>query len=186
MQIEKLSKKQVRAVYRASLRRDFPREERKPLFVILRSMRRGIYECYGLMQGKEVVSYAFFVRQGNTYLLDYFATLSAHRNQGLGAQFLSLLCEQLCHADCVIGEVEDPAFAETQEDRQLQTRRLQFYLRNGFVDTGLREKAFGVPFVLIEMSLGKERSAQWLDEIYHELYRCVLSEKWYHRGFPEG
>ena len=186
MQIEKLSKKQVKKLYRKSLRKDFPRSERKPLHVILRSIRRGIYECYGLMQGKEAVSYAFFVRQENSYLLDYFATLAAYRNQGLGAQFLSLLHTRFAQADCVLGEVEDPAFAATQADKELQTRRLQFYLRNGFVDTGLREKAFGVPYILIAMSLGKTHDAVWLDESYHKLYRCVLSEKWYRRGFPEG
>ncbi len=185
MQKKKKKKKQVKAVYRASLRKDFPREERKPLFVILRAMRRGIYECYGLMQGQEIVSYAFFVRQDKTYLLDYFATMAANRNRGFGAQFLSLLHAQFCNADCVIAEVEDPVFAKTPEDRELQTRRLQFYLRNGCVDTGVREKAFGVPFVLIEMALGKMHSAKWLDEVYHAHYRSVLSKKWYRRGFPE-
>lgn len=44
------------------------------------------------------------------------------------------MAEMLKSAHSLIVEVEDPEFAETEEDRILQTRRLNFYLRNGVID----------------------------------------------------
>lgn len=182
MKIEKLSIEQVTAIYEEKLCKDFPKEEQKPLAFILKAMEAGNYECYGLMQEQELLSYAFFIKQGDTFLLDYFATVSGKRNQGLGAVFLGLLRQQLRDADCVIAEVEDPSFASSSDEKELQTRRYHFYLRNGFADTGVRASAFGVPFILIEMLLGQRHDEERVRQLYRMHYRAVLPEEIYQKA----
>lgn len=182
MRVEMLSVRQIERIYAENLCRDFPKNEQKPLSYILKAMAAGNYECFGLMQERELLGYAFFVRQGETFLLDYFATVAGKRNQGLGAVFLGLLRQQLCNADCVLAEVEDPSFANSREEKELQTRRYRFYLRNGFADTGVRASAFGVPFILIEMLLGQRHEEECIRELYRMHYRAVLPEEIYQKA----
>ena len=63
-------------------------------------------------------------------------------------------------AKSIIGEVENPEFAKSEEDRRIQTRRFEFYMRNGFRDTGVRAACFGVPYIIIEMGQGPAHTAE--------------------------
>ena len=155
---------------------DFPANERRPLPLILKAMDEERYVCYALTQDEQVLSYAFFAKLENACLLDYLATDEAHRSQGLGGEFLRALREELTDAGCIIAEVEDPAFAPDATAASLQTRRLRFYERNGFQDTGVRANAFGVDFILIEMLLDKAHSAELIREQYQALYQSILPE----------
>ena len=177
MQFEALTKQQIRSVYKKYLTKDFPADERRPLARILKTVDNGNYEAYALTEEGQVLSYAFFLRNGSTYLLDYLATNEAHRNQGLGAAILSQASSRLTNASCVLAEIEDPACAETAQEQALRTRRQQFYARCGFLDTGLRADTFGVRFVLIELPGGEAHSAQALQKIYFDLYRTTLPER---------
>ena len=51
---------QVDALYRTRLKKDFARNELKPLSSIRRSWKKGAYDCYGLFDGDEILGYAFF------------------------------------------------------------------------------------------------------------------------------
>ena len=82
-----------------------------------------------------------------------------------------MLCEDhLKDADCVLLEVEDPACAE--EDRETRERRLQFYLRNGMLDTGVKANVFGADFILLRMPVGKTDAD--FGAIYQNIYRTIL------------
>lgn len=82
-------------------------------------------------------------------------------------------------SDSVIGEVEDPECSDNENDKILQTRRLNFYLRNGYIDTGVRVKLFGVDYIVLEMELNKNHSADEISALYKEHYRNMLPEKLY-------
>ena len=174
---------QVEALYRERLKKDFARNELKPLLSMRRSWERGAYDCYGLFDGEEILGYAFFVRLGNNYLFDYLAIAEEHRDEGLGTLFLRQLADCLQDADCVVGEVEDPDKAEDEESRAVRERRLQFYLRSGYRQTELRSCVFGAAYRILEVPTGKEHSAEQLREIYTELYRSVLPELFFRTQF---
>ena len=82
-----------------------------------------------------------------------------------GAFFLQKLCEQLKDAGCVLLEVEDP-----EDGEETKQRRLNFYLRNGMVDTGVRSWVFGADYRILRMPMGDGD----VEDVYTELYRSML------------
>ena len=165
---------QVEALYNTRLKKDFVRNERKPLISMRRSWEKNAYDCYGLYDGEEILGYAFFVRLGNSALLDYLAIAEEHRGEGLGTVFLRQLSACLRETDCVLVEVEDPEKAGDGETRLQRERRRQFYLRGGWRETGLCSVLFGADYRILEIPGGKEHSAEQLRRVYTELYRSCL------------
>ncbi len=174
---------QVETLYQTRLRKDFARNERKPLSSMRRSWKKEVYDCYGLFDGKEVLGYAFFVRLGKSCLLDYFAIAEEHRNEGLGTIFLRQLADCLADADCVVVEVEDPDRAPDVETRELRERRLRFYLRSGYRETELRARVFGADYRILELPAARPHGAEELRRVYTELYRSVLPARFFRTQF---
>ncbi len=183
MQISLLGREQITEIYNTKMKYDFPPKELKPLQRILDAYDKNLYECYALTDdedsSREVLGYAFFVKMDNHYLFDYFAVTKDKRNGGLGSTFLGLLKQKFADSDSVIGEVEDPDYAENEEDRDLQTRRLNFYLRNGYVNTGVKAIMFGVDYIVIEMDLGKYHDQETIADLYKAHYKAMLPEDVY-------
>ena len=174
LSLKKLNNAQLEKLYNEHIIYDFPRNERKPLDMIQKSIEDGYYETFGLFEGNTLVGYTFFVRKDNNYLIDYIATFPECRNRGLGAGLISLIDQALEGADRVLGEVEDPAYAQNPEDRELQTRRLNFYKRNGCRDTGLRVSCFEVPYIILEPGEGASASLEETYQLYESFYRMFL------------
>lgn len=179
MQFNKLSIEQVCDVYEKYMKVDFPDNERKPLSMILDGLEKDIYECYGLFDKEEILGYAFFIKTGNDYLFDYLAIMKNSRNQGIGTIILNKIEEQFKSANSVIGEVEDPDFATKEEEKILRERRLAFYRRNGYVDTGVRVKLFGVDFIVIALDKGIKHKKEEIVQLYQAHYRGYLPKKIY-------
>lgn len=178
MEVIRLTPIQVMQLY-PFMEKDFPADELKPLSRILSAMENGTYECLGMRSNGKLIGYAYFVRTGNQYLLDYLAVNDKNKNRGIGSQFLRMLVPHLSSADSIIGEVEDPAFAADKDEYLLQTRRLQFYMRNGFRPTGVQVYVFGVHYLLIEMEHGKAHTDQEIRELYRQHYLAMLPEEMY-------
>jgi len=174
-----LTRRQIKKIYKEYMVNDFPADELKPLIIILRARRKGKYICLGLEKNEEIVGYAFFVKLNNDYLFDYLAVREEDRNKNYGSIFIELLKERFKDADSVIGEVENPDYARDEDERDLRSRRINFYLRNGLVDTGIRAKTFGVEFLILEIDLGKSHSDDEIKELYQYEYRSILTEKLY-------
>ena len=190
MQLNRLNKEQVEEIFKTIMKEDFPADEIKPLEAILKGIDKGIYEPFGLFDDSKLVGYAFFVKLGSDYLLDYLAVLSDMRNKGVGSTAVMLIADHLKDADNVIVEVEDPDYAEGVSEKDLQTRRYYFYLRNGCTDTGLRVKCFGVPFRILRMGHRKNENYEMLWELYQEFYRVMLPKEMFEKnviysGFEE-
>lgn len=165
---------QIEAIYQTRMKRDFARNELRPLASLRRSWQRDAYECYGLFEGEDLLGYAFFVRLGGNYLFDYLAIADGHRDEGLGSRFLRELAACLAGADCVVGEVEDPDRASDDETRALRERRLRFYLRSGYRKTELTSRVFGADYRILEVPTGKTHTTEQLRAVYTELYRNIL------------
>lgn len=180
MNIYELDRKQIIDIYNTRMVNDFPANELRPLKMILEPYDKGTYICYAIKEDSDdVLGYAFFVKHKNHYLFDYLAISDNKRGSGIGTLFLQLLKEKLQFSDSVIGEVEDPECSDKENDKILQTRRLNFYLRNGYIDTGVRVKLFGVDYIVLEMELNKNHSADEISALYKEHYRNMLPEKLY-------
>lgn len=191
-QIETLSAGQVRALYAQLLVPAFPVSELKPLAMIEAALDRGEYVCYGAMADGAALAAAYFVKIAPEdrviMLFDYFAVREDMRCRGLGGQFLqSLMAGPLKDMDAVLLEVDEPACADTPEERRLRERRLGFYLRHGLHDTGALATVYDVTFRILSLPVGKPLSTDEARRMYARIYRAVLPPHIYRkRVFIEG
>lgn len=183
-EIKELTKKQVENIYYARMKKDFPPDELRPLQMIYKVMDEGLYVCYGLIDEGNILGYVFLARLRDTadYLVDYLAVKSDMRNQGIGALILEKLRDILNGANSIIVEVENPEYAQKEEEKALKTRRYDFYMRNGLVDTGVKATCFGVPFILLEMTGKKTITQDTMKELYKAHYKELLPKEMYEKN----
>lgn len=188
MRVRKLDTHEVRDVYRRYLKRDFPRNERRPLWSIMSMRRRQQYVCYGVFCGDRLVCYAFFVGiilGGKRYcLFDYFAVIPGLRGNGIGSWFITEFEKYIQNAELILIETENPIQAKTREERAVMESRLSFYLKNGLRDTGVRAETFGVPYCILEFPLSRKKSETTEGEVrsaYEALYRAMMTERMFHK-----
>jgi hypothetical protein len=174
MKLKHVGKSIAETIYKERMVVDFPKDELKPLWVILDAIDHGKYECLGLFDGVSMIGYTFLVKLGKDYLVDYLAVYPDKRNSGAGGVMVNLLAEYLRDADNIIVEVENPEYAEDDAQKDIQSRRLAFYCRNSCSDTGLRVKTFGVPFIVLSMGESSCNDLDVLWERYQSFYKEVL------------
>lgn len=176
-----LNEEQIEFVYNNFMKKDFPPSELKPLKILKNAAAKGIYKCFGYFENDEIKGYLFLenLKDKEDYLVDYLAVVSDYRNNGIGAQMLNLLRSILPDAESILVEVEDPDFAESEEEESLQKRRYNFYMRNGFHDTGLRAKCYGVPFRIIETGEGLMHTKAETESLYRSQYKAIWTKKMY-------
>ena len=177
-QCRTLTRAEIIDTYNVHMKNDFPEDELKSLSMILSSLDREQYICYGIFSDNVLCGYAYFavLNEGKKYyLLDYFATVDGMRGKGIGSEFLEMLSGQLSDAEMVICEAETPD-GTTGEELETRNRRIDFYLRNRYVDTGVKAVAFGVDFVLLELDLGKKHDKDEVRDYYLKLYKSFLPE----------
>ena len=173
-----LTESQIEEIYHNHMIHDFPDTERKPLSMILKALREGRYECYGAEIDGELYGYAFFVKCAPDYLLDYFAVFPEMRCKGMGSLFLKRLAEHFKNKTVII-EVENPEFAENEDERAIRLRRISFYLRNGCRDSGVKAKLFKVEYKLLLISDEEHIDREEVKKIYLNIYRNVLPKLLY-------
>lgn len=176
--IKKLNIRDVIVIYHKSLKHEFPPNERRPLIMIIKGMFAGTYECLGAFSESRLLGYAFFLKHGNDYLWDYLTVLKKYRCRGVGSKIIQAVRAYYKSANSVIGEVENPAFAKSSEDKEIMTRRLQFYLRNDCVDTEVRSVTFGAHFIIIQLS-GQRLDATTVVQLYRMHYKVSLPRRLY-------
>lgn len=91
---------------------------------------------------------------------------------------MKLLSDYIGDAGSIIGEVEDPKSAKNEEERMLRIRRMEFYIRNGCYDTGVRVRCFGVEFIILGMG-ALDLSGQKCWDMYSSFYKAVLPRDMY-------
>lgn len=178
VEIKKLNIKQTIAVYNNSLKKEFPVNERRPLVLIIKGMFTNTYECLGAFYKGRMLGYAFFLKRDDDYLWDYLAVLKKYRCRGVGSKIIKAVKEFYKDANSVIGEVENPVYADNSEESEIMKRRLNFYLRNGCIDTGVRTITFGAHFIIIKI-LGKKQSKATVAKLYQRYYRDSLPRRIY-------
>ena len=184
MEISVLSKEEMGNVYERHMKKDFPASELKPLESMYRMLDKEKYLPLGLYDGAELIGYAYFAyaNKKTVALIDYLAICEVYRGHGIGDQLLQKIREYLQDWYGIILEVENPDYAESEEEREAQKHRIAFYLRNYVALTDVTLTLFGVPFRMMYLEGFKIKSEEvemYLKEIYHmmfpdEIYKRVV------------
>ena len=138
----------AKRTYDSHMQRDFPESERKPWDITLSLHERGIYEMLEARWEGKMVGYAWMVSPvGESALIDYLAVLPEYRNCGIGGMVLQALSDRYrLRGQHLLLESEFPGEAP---DPQIAVRRLGFYARSGFLETGVHVRLFGVKFCIL-------------------------------------
>ena len=134
---------QIKKLYKES----FPRNERKPFFLILKKRKQGYADIISIKaadksaEDERILGEAIIVKNGDIALLDYFAISPDFRGRGIGSQALKLL--QKRYGNCrFILEIESTF--HPAPDAEQRTNRKNFYLRGGMGCMDYLISLFGV------------------------------------------
>ena len=150
------------------MHRDFPEDERKPWNVTLDLYGRGIYEMLEARWEGKMVGYAWMVcPEGSSALIDYLAVLPEYRDSGIGSAILrELTLRYRTRGQSLLLESE---FPEEAPDPDIAVRRLSFYARSGFLDSGVLVRLFGVKFCILSSNADLDAKEQMCG-IYHAMF----------------
>lgn len=161
-------------IYERYMVTHFPPNEMKSFRLMEQAMEQGVYFPYGYYENDRLIGYAFVMKNGNTLLLDYFAVLEQYRREGYGSIILKQLEGSLGEEETLLIELEQPDHEEP-EIRQLQFRRIAFYVRNGAKGAGATEMLTGCTYRLF--TLGKPLYGEKAVEAMRRLYGALLSKE---------
>lgn len=171
-----MNEKELRALYDARLREDFPPDELRPLANMLDLMADGLYRCYRAVEEDRPLGYALCTVDHGAALLDYFAVEPDLRGQGIGGRFLRELKDLDFGADFLLIEAESLPAAADEAQTQERTRRLNFYHRCGCLSCGVFSHLFGVEFEILVLPLTEHAvpTAGQVKASLEGLYRAML------------
>lgn len=148
--VQKPQIKNIRSLYRQA----FPREERKPFFLIRRKCREGVAEMLAIeSEAGEFLGLAITMLDRDIALLDYFAIVPNRRAGGVGSAAFALLQKRYEKKRFIL-EIEstDEACvrgADAGEILKQRRRRKNFYLKNGMGQLPYLVKVFGVEMEML-------------------------------------
>lgn len=166
-----------RDLFADHIMRDFAVNERRPLFLLKRLHRRGLYKFWTLHDDTsgEMLAYAGFLLAPDTdaMLLDYLAVEPQYRGKGIGSRFLKEI-SAYCDTGGVLIECEAPESAGSLEEKDIRLRRIAFYLKNGAVETRTRWRFFGVDYDLLWLPVKRAADEVDIGEAIVALYGSGL------------
>lgn len=180
--LHKMGPEEAGHVYETYMRKDFPKNELKPLTAIQNMMDKDMYDCLGLYEKDSLRAYAFFVtdRKSGSLLLDYLAVCEPYRGSGLGSLCLGKIREFYKEDNGILLECESLESAGNEEEMQVRERRIRFYQENGCIRTGISSQVFGVEFEILYMPLkeGKADTERELERLYRKMMPGEMFEKY--------
>ena len=181
MELRILSKAELKRLYETEMKRAFPPSELKSLKAMESMRDTGRYEPLGMFDGEELMGYALMWMEPDVphVLLDYLGVMEGKRGSGLGSTLLKLLAQRYAHRGSVFGEAERDNSPDPEE-RKLQSRRLDFYFRNGLRYAGYDCALFGVHYETLIFG-GEDVSAEELMQAHQTIYRRQIPAKFYDR-----
>ncbi len=154
----------LRALYESA----FPDEERIPWNDLLRLVREMPLEFAEYRDGEELLGLTIVYPRPRLSWFWYFAVPEEKRGRGIGQRILSAFLARY-EGRSVVLDMEDPAQPGARNVAQRRRRR-DFYLRNGFRETGVG-KTFG-PVAMTMMLKGEDTFAMSdYDTLLSELRR---------------
>lgn len=153
----------IRSLYKNA----FPREERKPLFIIKSMQKNNKSDVWYFEKDGKFVGFAATINGDDIILLDYLAVDEKHRHKGIGSTILKTLRHQYMGKGVFV-EIERVKI-ET-DDQDIRMKRKQFYLSNGMSELKVYAQVFGVEMELMGWDCTLDFAG------YHSFYRENYSE----------
>ena len=134
---------EIRSLYESA----FPEEEQIPYEDLLRLVDRMNLDFTAYYKGADFVGFTIVYPRDTFNWFWYFAVREDLRGNGCGQQILSMLIEK--YKGC--SNILDMESTEQEcENREQRRRRSDFYLRNGFRNTGVGKSFEGVDYVILQ------------------------------------
>lgn len=179
MELRILSKAELKELHETEMKRTFPPSELKSVKAMESMRDTGRYEPLGWFDGEELIGYAMVWMEPDVphVLLDYLGIMTGKRGTGLGTELLKLVGQRYAHRGAVFGETERDNSPDPEE-RKIQSRRLDFYFRNGLRYAGYDCALFGVHYETLIYG-GEDVSIEELMEAHRTIYRRQIPEQVY-------
>ena len=113
----------------------FPYEERIPYYDFFDIIDKFGGEFSAYYDGETVIAFVSFLRTKKFIYGAYFAVLKETREKGYGQKIVSDILERYKGDAPLLIECESP-YQKKRANPELRKRRHDFYVRNGFKDTG--------------------------------------------------
>ena len=157
--IRRIEIDELKSLYKSLIKKDFPRNERRPYQAIKKLHRTGRYACLVLEEEGRILAYASFILayEISSILLDYFAVDGKYQGEGIGSQLLSYVSEYWVDKAGIIIECETPESARTENEKSQRERRINFYIRGGAINTPVRWRIFGVNYRVLWLPIDPNR-----------------------------
>ena len=162
------------------MRKQFHPGELKRLSHLHEMCARGLYAAYGLWSGENLIAYALLgnTPDGRYLLLDYYAVLPEHQDQGWGGRFLARLCETLS-GEAMLLEVEDPRYMKDPAEAAHCERRIRFYERAGCVHADADLNLFGFDYTIMVLPMSAHPDDRQVRRALEQIYHVYFPEKVY-------
>lgn len=183
LQIKLLGKTERKNIYKQHMKRDFPKNELRPLHGIEALVNQGVYYTYGIFEKDSLIAYAYFweEKEREILLFDYFAVVSNLRNQGHGTEAMKAILHLCENKRGVILETENPEKAESNEERETRIRRISFYKKCGLAMSDVRIYLFGVEYYMMYKEWKESGVAKEIVPVMKTLYGNLLPRKIYEK-----
>lgn len=136
--IEKADFKNMKNLYFEA----FPRKERKPFSMIMKSHRKGISDIFVLKNDQDLfLGFVVTVKYIDLVMVDYLAITSNARGTGAGSEILHFI-EKYYKGKRILLLIEQPD--KSAENNTERLKRKSFYLKNSYHDTGIVVVEFGI------------------------------------------
>lgn len=195
MVLRVLTEKEIKDIYCHDMQRDFPKSEIKPLKTIIELRKYNYYQCYGGFEHDRICAYLFLVWEHKELaMLDYFAVLPEFREKGIGKKILSLVSLEMKQEDFsgILIEIERISMAKNKKEKLIRTKRKNFYLQAGCIESGLTSEIFGVGYEILyllltekQVNYGKDTfhkqvlTLQEIEYAYTEIYHRIVKKEYY-------
>lgn len=154
--------------------RSFPPNERFPLWLLLLFSKRKGIDFSAFYDRDQFCGFAYTVTTDKTVFLLYLAVNDKIHSKGYGSGILSCL-EKMHPRKPVSVNIEPPD--ETADNAHQRIRRMKFYQKNGFSDTGCRLHTGDDSFVVLSTSqdFSPEDFYQAIRKMFFGIRRCAIT-----------
>lgn len=138
----------------------FPKQERKPYFMLRRSVKKGKAVVMTATEGGVLLGFTVLIPYKDIVMVDYLAVSSKIRSKGTGSYIMQNVCRHYAGKKIVllIERLDDQA-----QNREQRVARRRFYLKNGFTSSD----------IFIEGVSGELEVLNYRGKVSQEDYICL-------------
>lgn len=149
----------------------FPKSERFPYFLLKHCSKENNVSFNVVLDDKEIIGMEYIIEYDNISYLMYFAVEENRRGKGYGSNILGDLRKKY---KTIILSIERPK--KELEDNKIITKRKNFYLRNGFFETGKFIEDTGVEYEILCTNKDYNITEKIIEKRYTKMSNSTLTK----------